>query len=474
MNTMKKSIIYITISSLLFFGCKKYLDINQDPNSAAEPPIQGLLANATHGTAINSYYIADYTNYYSQYLASPSKASTVDTYDEVNMSTAWNSVYDIMTDINDMRRLGAEKSLNAYIGVADILLAMNLNMATNVWGDMPYSEGFQGVKKLDPKYDNQQALYDTCLNLIDMGIAALSQPDADGELDEHSDLIHGGHIDAWIKTAHAFKARMLNQVSKTSAYNTTSILSELQSSYQSNDDDAQISVFDETLFNGINPWALEARNNAALLLDGWLSANVINAMNGKTYGVWDPRLPIIASPTKYGTYVGTINGAGPAGGNTDTNESYLPVDMGYSADHAPLQIITYSETKFIEAEAQFRAGNKNEAYDAYLEGIKSNMQKVGVPDTAITRYTNEPTVAVGATNLTLGLIMKEKYAAMFLNPVTWDDLRRTDYALKDFTLPENAVLPNFIRRVNYPNDELSTNGQNAPTVSNSDHLWWDQ
>ena len=43
-------------------GCKKYLDINQNPNAAAEPPIQGLLANATHGTAINSYYIADYTN----------------------------------------------------------------------------------------------------------------------------------------------------------------------------------------------------------------------------------------------------------------------------------------------------------------------------------------------------------------------------------------------------------------------------
>jgi hypothetical protein len=70
--------------------------------------------------------------------------------------------------------------------------------------------------------------------------------------------------------------------------------------------------------------------------------------------------------------------------------------------------------------------------------------------------------------------MKEKYVACFLNPVTWDDLRRMDYAYKDFMLPENAVLPGFIRRVNYPNDELSTNGQNAPSVTNSDHLWWDQ
>jgi hypothetical protein len=472
---MKKSFLYIiTISSVFFFGCKKYLDINQDPNAAAEPPIKGLLANTTNWTAINSYYIADRTSYYSQYLASPSKASSLDTYDEIDMSTAWNSIYDIMTDINDMKKIAEGKGLNAYIGVGNILMAMNLNMASNVWGNMPYAEAFQGVQKLNPKYDYQKALYDSCLDLLDRGIAALQQPDADGELDENSDFIHAGSVGAWIKTAHAFKARMLNQVSKTSSYNTTSILSELGEGYTSNDDDAQISVFDGNLFNGINPWALEARNNAALLLDGWLSAYLVDATNGKTFGVWDPRLPIIASQTKYGTYVGTINGAGPAGGNTDTNESYLPVDMGYSADNAPLRIITFSECKFIEAEAQFKAGKKTEAYDAYMDGIKSNLQKVGVADTAITRYTNEPTVAVGSGNLTLALIMKEKYVACFLNPVTWDDLRRMDYAYKDFALPENAVLPNFIRRVNYPNDELSTNGQNAPTVTNSDHLWWDQ
>ena len=53
------------------------------------------------------------------------------------------------------------------------------------------------------------------------------------------------------------------------------------------------------------------------------------------------------------------------------------------------------------------------------------MQKIGVADTAIQRYTTEPTVAVGAQNLTLPLIMKEKYVALFLSPVTWDDMRRT-------------------------------------------------
>ena len=68
------------------------------------------------------------------------------------------------------------------------------------------------------------------LNLLDAGIAALQQPDADGELDASSDFIHAGDAGAWIKTAHALKARMLNQISKTSDYNPDAVLNELTAS----------------------------------------------------------------------------------------------------------------------------------------------------------------------------------------------------------------------------------------------------
>jgi len=70
--------------------------------------------------------------------------------------------------------------------------------------------------------------------------------------------------------------------------------------------------------------------------------------------------------------------------------------------------------------------------------------------------------------------LKKKYLACFLNPVTWDDLRRVDYNYKDFTLPVNAVFNTFIRRISYPADETSTNGKNVPDVQLTDHLWWDQ
>jgi hypothetical protein len=483
---MKNTIQNITIGILasvmiIFSSCKKYLDINQNPNAAEEPPINGLLANTTYSTAYNVFSVSNTTSYYTQYLASPNPASDVDIYNTINTNDIWKGVYDndlskyrygffnIMTDLYDMKKFAVLKGLNAYIGVSDILMALHLNMATNLWGDIPYSEAFLGVENLTPKFDNQQALFDTALNLLDAGIAALQQPDAGGEMDANSDFIHAGSAEAWIKTAHALKARMLNQLSKTSNYNADAVLTEIAAAYTTNADDAQVSVFEVR-----NPWAQVAQNNAGLDLDGWLSSYFVNATNGVTYGVFDPRLPLITDKTKYGDYRGTPNGKGRIGTGTAQEECYLSVNGWYSSDNSPLQIITYAECKFIQAEAAFRRGDKQTAYDAYMAGIQVNMEKMSVPDTAITRYTTEPAVAVGADNITLALILKEKYVACFLNPVTWDDMRRNDYNYKDFNLPVNAVLNTFIRRTSYPVDETSTNGKNVPDVQLTDHLWWDQ
>jgi hypothetical protein len=465
---------------LMGVGCKKYLDINENPNATNNPPLTGLLANVTSLTANNSFDISDWVSYYTQYLASPSEASTSDTYQQSDPSGAWGDVYNVLSDCFDMRKFAEQKGWKAYVGVADILTACNLSMASNVWGDMPYSEAFVGVQNLTPKYDGQQALYDTCLNLLDRGIAIMQSVTPDDQFDGTGDFIHGGKARAWVKTGFALKARLLALVSKTSQYSATAVLAAVDSAYTSNNDDAQVTKF---VVN--NPWNAVAVSNANLILDGWLSSYFINATNGATYGVFDPRLPFItnaADSGKYdgvfypaGSYRGTPNGSGYQGvKNTDHVQCYLDVDKWYSSPNSPLQIITNSEIRFIEAEAAFRAGDKGRAYGAYIAGITASMQKLGVPADSITKYTANPVVAVGQNNLTLSLIMKEKYVACFLLPVTWDDMRRFDYAYKNFTLPVNAELDNFIRRGDYPSSATSRNGKNVPAWERTDHLWWDK
>ena len=467
-NNLKNCFLLLT-AILLSAGCKKYLDINTNPNGAAVPPLKGLLAHASNASAIITYDVSNVTSYYVQYLASPSAGSDLDTYNSIDPSNTWGAIYDVLTDIHDMRAQAAEQGLNAYIGVADILTAYNMSLSLNLWGDIPYSEAFQGVNNLQPKYDNQKDLYDTCLTLLDHGITLLQDPAAAGQLDGKSDFIHQGANDAWVKTAFALKARLLNEVSKTGQYDAAAVMTALASAYTSGPDDAVVSLFD-----GPNPWAQAAINNSNLDLDGWLSSHFVDATDAATYGVFDPRLPLIAELTKFGDYRGTPNGKGRVGNGTSHEESYLSLTGWYSIPGAPLELITFPECKFIEAEAQFRANDKQKAYDAYLEGIKADMQKLKTPDTAITRYTTDPAVAVGAGGITLSLIMKEKYIATFLNPVAWDDVCRFDYQYANFNLPFDANLTEFIRRVDYPTSEISRNGKIVPSVALTDRLWWDQ
>jgi hypothetical protein len=136
-------------------------------------------------------------------------------------------------------------------------------------------------------------------------------------------------------------------------------------------------------------------------------------------------------------------------------------------------IITFSELKFIEAEAAFTS-DRARAYTAYLAGIRANMDKLLVPTTERDAYLADPRVAVGSANLTLDLIFKEKYVATYLNPEAFNDARRYSYKYKDFTLPQNAVLTSFIRRLDYPLGERSKNGVNVPAgVARTSKLWWD-
>jgi len=469
---MKLIIKYIFIFSVLgsLASCKKYLDVNRNPNAATKPPINGLLIRTTQNTALNVFRVADITSYYVQYLANTSLAGATDIYEAIDASGTWTVLYDNMTDIYDLQKFGEEQGAFKYQGVAKIMMAMNLQLVHNLWGAAPYSDAFSG-ETLTPKYDDAQTIFQTCLTLLDEGIALINKTDPTIDLSSDADLIHHGVADAWVRTAHALKARLLNQLSKTQQYNPTAIFTELAAAYTSIANDAFINTFDVR-----NPWNQEAVNNAALLLNGWLSKNYVDAMTGTTYGIFDPRLPLTASLTRFGDYRGTRNGGDRVGNGTSKEESYIDLNGYYSSESSPLYIITYEEMKFIEAEAAFRSNDLPRAYAAYLEGIKANMNKMGVLAAARDTYINHASVSVGATNITLALIFKEKYKALFLMPVTWDDARRFDYGYQGFQLPLNVVTSTFIRRLVYPTVETSRNSVSVPpgVTDVTQKLWWDQ
>jgi hypothetical protein len=464
--------IFFFLAAASIASCKKFLDVNNNPNAPTKPPINGLLTRVTQNVALNVFRVSNITSYYVQYLASPNPASPTDVYEPIDASSTWTFLYNNMTDAYDLEKLGREQGATQYQGVAKVMQAMDLSLVHSLWGAAPFISAFGG-ENLTPSYDDAQTIFQKCLSLLDEGIALLGQSGSTITIPtggDSPDLIHHGDTNAWIRTAHALKARLLNQLSDTPQYSATSIFAELSASYTSEAQDAFITTFDVR-----NPWNQVALNNQNLLLDGWLSDYYVNAMTGTTFGIADPRLPLTASLTKFGDYRGTRNGKGRTGSGTTKDESYISLTGYYSSDDSPLYIISYDELKFIEAEAAFRSSDKPRAYAAYLEGIRANMDKMGVAPADRDAYINDPSVSVGAANLTLDLIFKEKYKAMFLMPVTWDDARRFEYQYKDFQLPLNVVTSSFVRRLVYPSVETSRNGANVPSVSSvTQKLWWDQ
>jgi hypothetical protein len=108
---MKKYSICLLFAVLLLqVSCKKYLDVNENPNLVYNPPINSLLVNSTYQTGLNVQRMGNITSYYVQYLASPNTGSDRDIYKEEDLSGTWNNHYNVMTDIKQMMLLAAEKA----------------------------------------------------------------------------------------------------------------------------------------------------------------------------------------------------------------------------------------------------------------------------------------------------------------------------------------------------------------------------
>lgn len=473
-----KLLLVFAFTVFIFNGCDDYLDINDDPNNPTSAPIEGLMYQTTFETTRNTQRVGSTTSFFVQHFASPNTASSTDIHDEVSYGNIWSNLYfnigDLLTLIEQAEEIGAPH----YSGVAKVLKAYNLSLLVNMFGDVPYSEGFSS-ETLQPTYDSSESIYDVIFQDITEAISDLAASESMAS-PGGDDMIYNGDLDAWTRTAYSLRARFLNHLSKQPSYDPAAVLNAVDQGFTSNDDDFEMEFFDESNASQ-NPWYRVAENNAGLLLGGWLSEQVVDHLKGETYGVFDPRIEYITEPASdedhpdFGEYVGTRNGAGRGNDPEQGVRAVLAVESYYASGPTdPLENMTYAELKFIEAEAALSI-DETRAYAAYEEGIRSHMEKLGVDQADIDDYWNEPVVSVGAANLTIDEIMKEKYIATFLNPETWNDARRYNYQYAGFEAPANSALNGeMIRLVRYPDSELQRNENNVPNRSMTDRVFWDE
>jgi len=446
---MKKFKILLFLFAGLFSTSCEFGDTNIDPTRPADVPLNLILPTAEAQTAYNIAALAGrmpgilvqhFAGFDAQQLG-----YTNYVIDENDMNNLWvGGLYGgAMKDCQVMFEKASEQNQPYYAGIAKILMAHNLGIATQFFGDVPYSEAFKGVANLKPAFDTQESIYNAIQRLLDESIADLSKPAVSGGPAANSDLIFGGNAANWIATAQSLKARYFLHLSKkdNSAY--SKALTAVSGAIKSTATQPNFKFANTQ--TGANPYYLFAVGRPNTMI---IAPSFAKLMDDKA----DPRKDKIMffDGAKYVFY---------QAGNSN---------LYWSQINTAIPLISYTETKFIEAEAKLMTGDESGAAAALLAAIQANMTQLGVDGTAyIQKYGNF--TGLGSQAEKLERIISEKYTALYGQAVAevWTDYRRTGLPkLTPSAQGVNGNNPSGIipRRFIYPISERSFNLTNLETA----------
>jgi hypothetical protein len=458
---MKKKIYILLVFLVLASqGCDDFIDVNKDPNNPLDVQESLILppSELTVSRNLMSGYTAILVQHYMQVMAANQPNPQLGTYrllpDEITGD--WSSVY--VTGLNSLRLLKekAEKNNNySYAAIAKILSAFTLGTATDLWGDLPYSEAFKGSENFTPMYDKQEDIYKEIQNMLDEAISdiakeSLAMPGSD-------DYFYTGEMDKWERLAYTLKARYYMHLTKAPGYSAATqadlALQALEKGMTSNEDDLKLTY----------PGAAGQENgwfhNFDVVSTAILASTFVNALKDRN----DPRLPKMVKPAEAtGLYTGRDIGSEVG----DLTTYSYPTDF-YAGIGATNYIVNYSEALFLKAEATLIKSGFAAAQPIYEEGIMSHMEKLGVSNVAAYLATRGQLTADNA----LQRIMEEKSVANFLNIENFTDWRRTGFP--DITKVPGA-LSDIPRRLIYPQNEIVSNPQPQQKALLTDRVWWDQ
>lgn len=449
-------------------ACEKYLDVNNNPNNPVVSTPNFVLPGIISNGLQTQMFTALRTPFITQYVVSrTANSGGNDQYYFSNgqsTNTFNYSYFQSGGNIPGLIKAAQDEGSPYFVGAGKIMQAVILAHATDMLGNIPYTEAYQGGANFTPKYDPQQQIYATINQLCDEGAVEMAKP-ASAEYrpfystapSESGDILYKGDPGKWLRLAYALKARQAQHLTKKSSYDPAAVLALCAQAFQSSADDAQIQ-FQVAVSPLVGTTSIFGPTRANFG-SATFSSNIIKYLNGTTFpGVTDPRFGVMVPSTSTGAAPGagtsTTANLTPGTTVTDFYASWYARDLGY------FEAITYHEIKFIQAEAYFRANNKTQALAALKEGIRAHIKKMSlggafsppsvtfpvITDAQISAYLASAAVPQTEADLTLRSIMEQKYIAMFLNPDSWSDLRRLDF--------DPAIYVNFL----YPVYSSSGNG----------------
>jgi len=483
---MKYNIKYLlVISALIIMGvsCSKKIDeAYANPNYDVKVAPEGLLPQIVASMAGNygAHGPMNDIRYIGAYVQNFAYANTLSNFDRMGYTNTdvaqsfWRShYYDIGQNNVKMIAWAIENKQWDYAGVGKAIFAWSWLNLTTYHGEVVLKEAFN-TDQITFQYDKQEDVYTEVRKLSHEALSYLNKT---GDNASQTSLAKGdaffykGDVSKWKKFVYGVLARSFNHLTNKADYKADSVLFYTNLAMKESTDDGLVK-FTASLVSATNNMFGPFRANLGgasttsptAIRQGAFIANLMSGANSAFPGVTDPRAIYILRLNANNTFKGIEPNKGQAVlAANDRPENFWGVPQ-ISANNtapandlncrfifrndAPFPVMTATEISFMRAEAAFLKGDKATALVAYKDGIAKhfdllmNYYNTNVPAASLLTATMKANfladplvVPVNAANLTLSMIMLQKYIAMFGYGTfeTWTDMRRYHYVDLDKT-----------------------------------------
>lgn len=504
---MKNKIILglLFLSLFVTTSCKKYLDVNVNPNAPqyieANQYLAPILSHMAMAPQIDGINLAKYT----QVWATSTALNLYDRLGSLVSSTAFNTHFTTVywrfgqNLVNMMDQSEAEERWD-LLGVGYVIKAWGWQQLTDLHGEIPVSSAFRTDGNRTFTYDSQEDIYKEVERLLLKGIELLNRTDGlvSASYFSKNDPLYQGNRTKWKRFAYGLLAQNRSHFTNKSAlYNPELVMTYVDSAFISQADDARMPYTGTS--NNTKNYYSPGRANISTARQ---TEFIVNLLNGTAYGMVsdslpDPRIGRMLAWSPDSTFQGLrpTYGYEVAVEKRPMNPWELPTStpnveaVGKYLFHntASFPLMAYTQLQFIKAEAAYHMGNKFLALETYTKALNAHLDFVNRATSAAARPGIIPITTAERTallktdilpktpeDLTLSHIMEQKFVAQWGWGMLeiWSDLRRYHYTdldpatgvqvFRNFTLP--------------PVDRLDADNQGEPVYRvrphyTSEYVW---
>ena len=492
-NIIRMAAVAAAVALSLSACTEKFEEINTDPDAYSTAPVTNILGYCIVNMATNW---GDELTHLSDWMGYTALAYDAPTYNILptnnEFGNRWYQSYTLYPQLQDIiDRVDPDEAKN-ITNVAKLMQTWLLLLAADSWGDIPYSEAFQGTTggeikpKFDDDYEVYQALEARLKEISDSWSTGLGSDDL-GE----GDFLYGGDAENWQRFCNSLRLRYAMRLSEMPEHKAASEATFKEicgnpSKYPVIEDCSQNCEF---WWDGSANYRERWYDNSLTRPTDWVMSQMF-IDHLKAYD--DPRIAVFAQPVAAtGEYRGMVHGP-KVNYNGEAYVDYSAVGTKYRYDaKGSSPYFRACETWFLIAEAAVKGWSVGTtAEQAYNRGVECSFTDNDMPEQASAYLAGK-----AKFDGTLDRIYTEEWIGLYkMGQECWALYRRTGYPqileLPKVTYSTGTTCKQYPGeksawgdkhndipfRFPYPNNEFTYNEDNVNAASKDivDYVWGKQ